>query len=108
MRTGRPRAVSDEAIFEAVTVVVSEVGPTGLTLAAVADRVGLSAPALTQRFGSKRNLLLAYAGAAAGGVDDLFARVRRSSPSALAALRERPRRGVRAGTRRRRTAGTQD
>jgi AcrR family transcriptional regulator len=87
MRTGRPRSVTDEAIFDAVAAVVTEVGPSGLTLAAVADRVGVSAPALTQRFGSKRNLLLAYAEAAAGGVDDLFARVRGSSPSAVAAVR---------------------
>lgn len=87
MRTGRPRSVSDEEIFEAVSAVVNEFGPSGLTLAAVADRVGLSAPALTQRFGSKRNLLLAYAKAAASGVDELFARARTSSPSPIAALR---------------------
>ena len=87
MRTGRPRTVSDEAIFDAVRAVVTEVGPSGLTLAAVADRVGLSAPALTQRFGSKRSLLLAYAEAAATGIDDVFTRVRSSSPTALSALR---------------------
>ena len=87
MRTGRPRTVSDEAIYDAVTAVVTDVGPSGLTLAAVADRVGLSAPALTQRFGSKRKLLLAYAEAAATGVDELFARVRKSSPTAISALR---------------------
>jgi AcrR family transcriptional regulator len=87
MRTGRPRTVSDEAIFAAVKAVVTEVGPSGLTLAAVADRVGLSAPALTQRFGSKRSLLLAYDEAAAIGIDDVFNRVRSSSPTALSALR---------------------
>jgi AcrR family transcriptional regulator len=87
MRTGRPRSVSDEAIFEAVRAVVTEVGPSGLTLAAIADRVGLSAPALTQRFGSKRSLLLAYAEAAATGIDDPFNRARSNSPTALSALR---------------------
>jgi len=87
MRTGRPRTVSDDAIFEAVSAVVTEVGPSGLTLAAVAERVGLSAPALTQRFGSKRSLLLAYAERAATGVDDVFNRVRRSSRTSLSALR---------------------
>src|SRR4029453_8488103 len=87
VRTGRPRTVSDEAIYEAVSAVVGEVGTSGLTLAAVAERVGLSAPALTQRFGSKHNLLLAHAEAAAGGIDDLFERVRRTSPSPVAALR---------------------
>ena len=87
MRTGRPRTVSDDAIFEAVAAVVTEAGPTGLTLAAVADRVGLSAPALTQRFGSKRSLLLAHAEAAATRVDDVFNKVRGRSPTALSALR---------------------
>ena len=87
MRTGRPRTVSDDAIFEAVSAVVTEVGPSGLTLAAVAERVGLSAPALTQRFGSKHRLLLAHAEAAATRVDDVFTRVRRTSPTALSALR---------------------
>jgi AcrR family transcriptional regulator len=87
VRTGRPRTVSDEAIYEAVSALVGEVGPSGLTLAAIAERVGLSAPALTQRFGSKRNLLVAHAKAAAGGIDDLFERVRRASPSPVAALR---------------------
>ena len=87
MRTGRPRTVSDEAIFDAVRAVVTDVGPAGLTLAAVADRVGISAPALTQRFGSKRSLLLAYDEAAATGIDDVFNRVRSRSPTALSALR---------------------
>jgi AcrR family transcriptional regulator len=87
MRTGRPRTVSDDAIFDAVSAVVTEVGPSGLTLGAVADRVGLSAPALTQRFGSKRSLLLTYAEAATTAVDDVFNKVRGSSPTALSALR---------------------
>lgn len=84
---GRPRTVSNETIFNAVTAVVSEVGPSGLTLSAVAHKAGLSAPALTQRFGSKRNLLVAYAAESAVGVDDLFEKARKSSPDALAAVR---------------------
>jgi AcrR family transcriptional regulator len=83
MRTGRPRSVSDEAIFDAVRAVVTEVGPSGLTLAAIADRVGLSAPALTQRFGSKRSLLLAYAEAAATGIDELISAGLNRLPSAI-------------------------
>lgn len=86
--TGRPRSVSDEAIFAAVSAVVTEVGPFGLTLAAVADRAGVSAPALSQRFGSKRNLLVAYAAASAAGVDDLFERARTTSRDPLSALRK--------------------
>lgn len=66
---------------------MTEVGPSGLTVAAVAERVGLSAPALTQRFGSKRSLLLAHAEGAATRIDDVFNKVRRSSRTALSALR---------------------
>lgn len=58
---GRPRTVSDEAIFTAVTEAIGEGGPDALTVQAVADRVGLTAPAVRQRFGSKRALLVAYA-----------------------------------------------
>ena len=87
MRTGRPRSVSDEAIYDAVSAVVTKVGPAGLTLAAVAKHVGLSAPALTQRFGTKRNLLVSYATAQANGLDELFDRVRSSSPTAIEAVK---------------------
>ncbi len=84
---GRPRSVSDEAVFEAVSAVVAEVGPAGLTLSAVAERAGLSAPALAQRFGSKRRLLVAYAASAASSVDDLFEQARKGSPDPLSTVR---------------------
>ncbi len=84
---GRPRSVSDEAIFEAVGTVVADVGPAGLTLSAVAERAGLSAPALAQRFGSKRKLLVAYAASAASSVDDLFEQARKGSPDAVSTVR---------------------
>ena len=84
--TGRPRSVSDDAIFEAVAAVVSAVGPTRLTLAAVAERAGLTAPALTQRFGSKRGLLVAFATREAAGVASTFAEARAAHPDPLTAL----------------------
>src|SRR5215831_8245675 len=56
----RPRTVSDDQIFAATARAVTRLGPTRLTLADVADEVGLSAAALVQRFGSKRGLLLAF------------------------------------------------
>ncbi|MFW6198341.1 MAG: TetR/AcrR family transcriptional regulator [Acidobacteriota bacterium] len=56
----RPRSRSDREIFAATHRVISEVGPGGLTLARVADEVGLSPAALLQRFGSKRQLLVAF------------------------------------------------
>ena len=84
--TGRPRSVSDDAIFEAVAAVISSVGPKGLTLGAVAERAGLTAPALTQRFGSKRGLLVAFATREAAGVGDVFAGARAAHPDPLTAL----------------------
>ncbi|MFI6833195.1 MULTISPECIES: TetR/AcrR family transcriptional regulator [unclassified Kribbella] len=57
----RPRLVSDDVILDATRQVLAELGPVKLTLAAVGARVGLAAPTLVQRFGSKRGLLLASA-----------------------------------------------
>ena len=70
---GRPRSASDEAIFQAVAAVVTASGPSGLTLAAVAGRVGLSAPALAQRFGSKQGLLVAFEAREVTAVADALA-----------------------------------
>lgn len=86
--TGRPRTASDAAILDAVAAVVTEVGPRGLTLAAVAERVGVSAPALTQRFGSKRGLLLAFATREADGMADIFEAARSDGGDALTVLIE--------------------
>ncbi|WP_405062845.1 TetR/AcrR family transcriptional regulator [Kribbella sp. NBC_01505] len=57
----RPRLVDDDVILDATRLVLAEVGPAKLTLAAVGARVGLAPPTLMQRFGSKRGLLLASA-----------------------------------------------
>lgn len=83
---GRPRSVSDDTIFEAVAASVTATGPSGLTLGAVADRVGLSAPALAQRFGSKRGLLVAFASREARGAQDAFAAARADHAEPLTAL----------------------
>ena len=85
---GRPRTVDDDQIFDAVAAVVSEHGPNGLTLASIAERVGLTAPALTQRFGSKRALLLGFAERSAGSTVAVFARARDSAPDAAEAIVE--------------------
>ncbi len=84
--TGRPRTASDPAIFEAISEVITESGPTGLTLGAVAGRVGVSAPALTQRFGTKRQMLLAYADASTDSAVGIFDDARRSSASPMEVL----------------------
>lgn len=55
----RPRTISDEAILDAVLALAQRAGPARVTFAAAAAETGLSAATLVQRFGSKRNLLLA-------------------------------------------------
>jgi len=84
--TGRPRSASDEAIFEAMAAVVTASGPAQLTLAAVAGRVGLSAPALAQRFGSKQGLLAAFAAREAGAVAGTLAAARAGGTDPVQAL----------------------
>lgn len=55
----RPRTVSDEAILDAVLALAHRVGPAKVTFASAAAEAGLSAATLVQRFGTKRQLLLA-------------------------------------------------
>jgi AcrR family transcriptional regulator len=84
---GRPRTTSDEAILQATGRAIGRHGPQGLTLAAVAQEAGLSPATLVQRFGSKRGLLLAFAGHATETVRLPFQRAREDHGSPLAALR---------------------
>ena len=56
----RPRLVSDDAIFAAFDAAIAEHGPNGVTLALVAERLGVTAPALMRRFGSKQRLFAAF------------------------------------------------
>lgn len=83
----RPRKVSDEAIFAAVQRAMTRLGPGELTLAAIGAEAGVTAGALTQRFGSKRALLLALAAQAAAGAEPFIAGLRDTHRSPLAALR---------------------
>ncbi|MEJ3748948.1 TetR family transcriptional regulator [Actinomycetes bacterium KLBMP 9797] len=61
MTVGRPRTMSDEQILAGAARVIARVGPARLTLAEVGREVGLAAATLTQRFKTKRGLLLALA-----------------------------------------------
>lgn len=63
----RPRRVSDEEVFEAALRAMAMLPPSELTLAAIGAEVGVTAGALVQRFGSKRQLLLTLARKAAEG-----------------------------------------
>ncbi|MEX2179546.1 MAG: TetR/AcrR family transcriptional regulator [Gemmatimonadaceae bacterium] len=86
--TPRPRKVSDDDIFAAAYRAMSRVGPSELTLAEIAEEAGVTAGALVQRFGSRRNLLLALSEGAAHGAADMIRQLRGGQPSALATLRE--------------------
>jgi AcrR family transcriptional regulator len=82
----RPRQATDEDMLRATFRAIMRLGPARLTLADVAGEAGVSAPAVVQRFGSKRGLLLAAAADAAGGSDYIFPALRARYPSPRAAL----------------------
>jgi AcrR family transcriptional regulator len=84
----RRRKAEDADVFAAMVRVMLRVGPAELTLRAIAAEAGVTAGALVQRFGSKRELLHAHARYAAASGDIGFGAprtARRSSP--LSALR---------------------
>jgi AcrR family transcriptional regulator len=83
---GRPRQVTDDEILDAVAQTVSVGGPAKLTVAEVAARIGVTAPAVRQRFGSKRDLLCAFAARAAATATDTFDAVAASAEDPLAGL----------------------
>ncbi len=83
----RPRKVSDDDVFAATYRAMSRLSPSELTLAAIAAEAGVTAGALVQRFGSKRELLLALSGRYSSGTAEMFAGLRQSASSPLATLR---------------------
>lgn len=84
----RPRTTSDATILDAVTRVISRIGPAKLTLADVAEEAGHSPAGLVQRFGSKRGLLLALARQRAAEVPGEFATARAWNASPLEGMFE--------------------
>lgn len=66
---------------------MSRLGPGELTLAAIAGEAGLTAGALVQRFGSKRELLLQLSAGAVDGNAAFIRGLREKHRSALAVLR---------------------
>lgn len=83
----RPRKATDDQIFEAAYRVMLRRGPAEWTLADIAAEAGLSAGALVQRFGSKRQLLVVLIARFAEAVPDMYAALRAKHRSPLAALR---------------------
>ena len=86
----RPRLASDAEIVEAAKRVISREGPNGFTLAEVGQEAGIAPSTLVQRFGSKRELMLAVAGRGVGvgteAPESCFAAARRETSSPLEAL----------------------
>src|SRR3954469_24983710 len=86
----RRRKAEDADVFAALVRVMERVGPTEITLRAIAAEAGVTAGALVQRFGSKRALLLAHARYAAEtgdiGIDVREAETFSSPLEALRAL----------------------
>ena len=83
----RPRKVTDDEVFVAAQRAMMRRGPLELTLADIAAEAGVTAGLLVQRFGGKRELLLALSARFSGGSGGIFAGLRRAHRSPLAALR---------------------
>jgi AcrR family transcriptional regulator len=83
----RPRKVSDEQVFAAAHRATNRLAPSDLTLAEIAAEAGVTAGALAQRFGSKRELLLQLARAAAASTGDFIGQLKAAHRSPLAAVR---------------------
>lgn len=84
----RPKTVDDEEILAATARVIGRVGPHKLTLARVAEEVGLAPATLVQRFGSKRGLLLSLGRSASPGDTDEAGKWLAKHRSPYKALRE--------------------
>jgi len=84
----RPRKVSDDDIYAATYRAMTRVGPGELTLATIAAEAGVTAAALSHRFGSKRELLLALAAGAAASAGEFIRSLAERHRSPLGAVRE--------------------
>ena len=82
----RPRQNTDQEILAAAFRAIARLGPAKLTLADVAAEARVTAASLVQRFGSKRDLLLAAAADVAGGHVYIFHGLRQKHRSPVAAL----------------------
>ncbi|MGE0439340.1 MAG: TetR/AcrR family transcriptional regulator [Gemmatimonadales bacterium] len=83
----RPRTVDDAAVAMAFTRVIARLGPSRLTLAAIAREAGLSPATLIQRYGSKDRLLVELS-KGAGDLGSLVASLRAAGRTPLDIVRE--------------------
>jgi AcrR family transcriptional regulator len=83
----RRRKAEDADVFHAMARLMRRVGPDELTLVAIAAEAGVTASALVQRFGSRRELILTHWRQAANPARDLRPRRDVQPQSPLEALR---------------------
>src|SRR5215472_10938677 len=83
----RQRKVTDDEVFLATQRAMTRRGPHELTLADIAAEAGVTPGLLVQRFGSKRELLLALSERFVRSAPAVFARLKAAHPEPLAALR---------------------
>ncbi|HZW93508.1 MAG TPA: helix-turn-helix domain-containing protein [Candidatus Eremiobacteraceae bacterium] len=86
--TPRPRETSDAEILAAAARVMQRISPVDLTLADVAKEAGIVPATIIQRFGTKRELLLANCKAWTADVAGRFAAARAQYGSPLKTLIE--------------------
>ena len=83
----RPRKVSDDEVYAATYRAMQRLAPSELTLAEIGAEAGVTAGALAQRFGSKRELLLGLTRAHAASSGGFIQQLRAVHKSPLAAVR---------------------
>jgi len=83
----RPRKVSDDEVFAAAMRAMSRVGPGELTLALIAEEAGVTAGALVQRFGSRRQLLVTMSALLSTGTREFFQQLREPGKAPLDVIR---------------------
>jgi AcrR family transcriptional regulator len=83
----RRQKVTDDDVFAAAQRAMTRRGPHELTLADIATEAGVTPGRLVQRFGSKRELLLALSARFSRTARPVFAALRSAHRSPLAALR---------------------
>jgi AcrR family transcriptional regulator len=86
--TPRPREIPDAEILSATMQVMTRLSPARFTLAEVAKDAGVAPATLIQRFGTKRELLLAACRSGIEALDEQFAVARTKYRSPLKALLE--------------------
>lgn len=83
---GRPRVMSDDALYMAGLQVLTAHGSDGITLARVAKILGVTPAAVRQRFGSKRGLLVEMSKRQVERTERRFSAARAAFSSPLEAL----------------------